>query len=132
YGATSLDAYPAYNVGTFSQESIVETKTGIFFHHSSGFYQFDYGSQPVEISRRIIDFVQAIPRAAHADITGVYAGFDAVAWSVGQVTVEGVVYANCVLRYTISTQVWTVYDYPGIIIPANIYYDDGTNLNHLL
>lgn len=132
YGATSLDAYPAYQVGTYSQESIVETKTGIYFHHSSGFYQFDYGSQPVEISRRIIDFVKAIPRSAYEDITGVYDGFDCVEWSVGQVTVEGVVFANCVLRYTISTQVWTVYDYVNNVITAMITYDDGTDLNHIM
>lgn len=132
YGASSLDAYPAYNVGTYSQESIVQTKTGIFFHHSSGFYQFDYGSQPIEISRRIIDFVQAIPRSSYEDITGVYDGFDAVEWSIGQVTVEGVVFANCVVRYTISTQVWTIYDYPNNVITAMIAYDDSTDLNHLM
>lgn len=132
YGATSLDAYPAYNVGTYSQESIVETKTGIFFHHSSGFYQFDYGSQPVEISRRIIDFVKAIPRSSYDNVVGVYDGFDCIEWSVGQVTVEGVVFANCVLRYTISTQVWTVYDYPNNTITAMIQYDDGTTQNHLM
>lgn len=132
YGATSVDAYAAYNVGTYSQESIVQTKTGIFFHHSSGFYQFDYGSQPVEISRRIIDFIRAIPRASYDDIKGTYDGFDAVEWSVGSVTVEGVVFSNCVLRYTISTQVWTVYDYPGNTVTAMILYDDGTELNHLM
>ncbi len=132
YGATSVDAYPAYNVGTYSQESIIETKTGIFFHHSSGFYQFDYGSQPVEISRRIIDFVKAIPRANYDDITGVYDGFDCVEWAVGSVTVEGVVFSSCVLRYTISTQVWTVYDYVGNVITAMFFYDDGTSLNHLM
>jgi hypothetical protein len=132
YGATSVDAYPAYNVGTYSQESIIETKTGIFFHHSSGFYQFDYGSQPVEISRRVIDFVKAIPRSYYEDITGVYDGFDAVEWSVGQVVVEGVVFSNCVMRYTISTQVWTIYDYTDNTITAMIQYDDGTTLNHLM
>ena len=132
YGATSIDAYPAYNVGTFSQESIIESKTGIFFHHSSGFYQFDYGGQPVEISRRIIDFVKAIPRAAYGDIKGVYDGFDAVEWAVGPVTVEGVVFSNCVLRYTLSTQVWTVYDYTGNVITAMVSYDNGTAINHLI
>lgn len=132
YGASSVDAYPAYNVGTFSSESIITTKTGIFFHHSSGFYQFDYGGQPVEISRRIIDFVKAIPRANYDDVVGVYDGFDNVEWSVGQVIVEGVVFEGCVVRYTISTQVWTIYDYKGIDITAMIYYDDGINLNHLV
>ena len=132
YGAASVDAYPAYNVGTFSQESIIESKTGIFFHHSSGFYQFDYGSQPVEISRKIIDFVKAIPRSAYGDIKGVYDGFDAVEWAVGQVVVEGVVFSNCVLRYTLSTQVWTVYDYTGNVITAMISYDNGIAINHLI
>lgn len=132
YGATSIDSYPAYDVGTYSQESIIQTKTGIFFHHSSGFYQFDYGSQPVEISRRIIDFVKAIPRAYYDDITGVWDGFDNVEWSVGPVTVEGVTFSNCVLRYTISTQVWTVYDYVGNTITAMIYFDDGVEIAHIM
>lgn len=132
YGATSVDAYPAYDVGTYSQESIIQTKTGIFFHHSSGFYQFDYGSQPVEISRRIIDFVKAIPRSYYEDITGVYDGFDNVMWYVGSVTVEGVVFSNCALRYTISTQVWTIYDYVNNVVTAMIIYDDGDVLTHLM
>jgi len=132
YGATSLDAYPAYNVGTFSQESIIETKTGIFFHHSSGFYQFDYGSQPVEISRKIIDFVKAIPRSYYGDVKGVYDGFDTVQWYVGPVTVEGVVFSNCALRYTISTQVWTIYDYKNNNITAEILYDNGVTQAHLI
>lgn len=132
YGASSIDAYPAYNVGTYSQESIVKTKTGIFFHHSSGFYQFDYGSQPVEISRRVIDFVKAIPRSYYDDIIGVYDGYDAVLWSVGPVTVEGVTFTSCVMRYTISTQTWTIYDYVGNVITAMIQFDDDTALNHLM
>lgn len=132
YGASSVDAYAAYNVGTYSQESIVQTKTGIFFHHSSGFYQFDYGSQPVEISRRIIDFVKAIPRSEYANILGVWDDFDTVKWYVGQVLVEGVVFRNCTVRYTISTQVWTIYDYKGIDITALISYDDGAALTQVV
>jgi len=132
YGATSIDAYPAYNVGTYSQESIIQTKDGLYFHHSSGFYKFAYDSQPVEISRRVIDFVQAIPRSYYEDVVGIYDGFDAVEWSVGPVTVEGVTYSNCVMRYTISTQVWTIYDYPQNDITAFIYFDDGTNLNMIM
>jgi len=113
YGATSADSYPAYNVGTFSQESIVQTKDGIYFHHSSGFYKFTYDGQPTEISRRVIDFVRGIALANYSKICGVWDGYDAIEWSVGPVTVEGVTYTNCVMRYTISTQVWTIYDYTG-------------------
>ncbi len=132
YGAFSVDAYPAYNVGTYSQESIVQTKNGLYFHHSSGFYQFAYDSQPVEISRRVIDFIQAIPRDYYPEVKGIYNGLDAVEWHVGPLTVEGVYYESCVMRYTISTQVWTIYDYPGNEITALILYDDGSRINMIV
>lgn len=132
YNASNVDPYPAYNVGTYSQESIIQAKDGIYFHHSSGFYKFTYDSQPMEISRRVIDFVKAISRSNYENIVGIYDGFDAVEWAVGAVTVEGVTYSNCVMRYTISTQVWTIYDYGNHSITAMITYDDGTNLNPLM
>jgi len=132
YGSFNVDAYPAYNVGTYSEESIVQTKKGLFFHHSSGFYKFNYGGEPVEISRTINDFVQAIPRAYYKKVAGVFDGSDAILWSVGPLTVEGVSYSNAVMRYTISTQVWTVYNYEGNNIRALVKYDDGTNLNIIM
>jgi hypothetical protein len=131
YNTTNVDPYPAYNVGTFSQESIIQAKDGVYFHHSSGFYKFTYDSQPTEISRRVIDFVKAIPRTSYANIIGIYDGFDAVKWSIGSVTVDGVTYANCQMRYSISTQVWTVYDYAGINITALIKYDNGTSIEQV-
>ena len=132
YGAFSVDNYPAYNVGTYSQESIVQTKDGIYFHHSSGFYKFQYDGQPLEISRRIIDFVQAIPRSYYENVTAIYDGFDAVEWCIGPVTVEGVTFTNCFVRYTISTQIWTIYDYPENDTTALITYDDGDTINMIM
>jgi hypothetical protein len=132
YSATNVDAYPAYNVGTYSQESIVQAKDGLYFHHSSGFYKFAYDTQPTEISRRVIDFVKAIPRSSYENIVGVYDGFDAIKWSVGSLTVEGVTYANCQMRYTISTNVWTIYDFAGNNITALIRYDNGTTIEQVM
>ena len=131
YSTTNVDPYPAYNVGTFSQESIVQGKDGVYFHHSSGFYKFTYDGQPTEISRRVMDFVKAIPRSAYANIIGVYDGYDAVKWSVGPLTVEGVTYANCQLRYSLSTQVWTIYDFASTGLTALIRYDDGTTIEQI-
>ena len=122
YSADNVDPYPAYNVGTYSQESIVQGKDGIYFHHSSGFYRFNYDTQPTEISRRITDFVKAISRANYDDVVGVYDGYDAIKWSVGSVTVEDVTYANCQLRYSISTQLWTIYDIGTDAITAMVRY----------
>ena len=131
YGAYSVDPYPAYNVGTYSQESIVKVKDGIYFHHSSGFYMFDYNSQPTEISRRVIDFIRAIPRSYYDKVTGIYDGFDTIKWYVGPVTVEGVIYSNCCMRYTISTQVWTIYDYANNEITCAVRYDNGTTIEQV-
>ncbi len=128
YSATNIDPYPAYNVGTYSQESIVQAKDGLYFHHPSGFYKFNYDGQPTEISKRVIDFVKAIPRSAYENVVGIYDGYDAVKWSVGPATVEGVSYTNLQMRYTISTQIWTVYDFPNNTITALVNFDDGTNL----
>jgi len=132
YNAENVDPYPAYNVGTYSQESIVQAKDGVYFHHSSGFYKFNYDGQPTEISRRVIDFVRAIPRSSYANVLGIYDGFDAVKWSVGSVTVEGVTYANCQMRYTISTQVWTVYDLATVSPTALVRYDNGTTIEQVV
>ena len=131
YSATNIDPYPAYNVGTYSQESIVQTKDGVYFHHPSGFYHFSYDSQPVEISKRISDFIKAIPRDNYEKIVGIYDNFDSIKWYVGSVKVGGTTYSNCALRYTISTQVWTVYDYSGFDITALIEYDDGSSINQI-
>lgn len=131
YGTANVDPYPAYNVGTYSQESIVQGKDGIYFHHSSGFYKFTYNSQPTEISRRVNDFVKAIPRANYANVIGVYDGTDAIKWSVGPLTVEGVTYSNCQMRYTLSTQIWTIYDFGAAAFTALIIYDDGTTIEQV-
>lgn len=131
YSTTNVDPYPAYNVGTYSQESIVQGKDGIYFHHSSGFYKFTYDSQPTEISRRVIDFIKAIPRASYENIVGIYDGYDAIKWSIGPVTVEGVTYSNCQMRYSISTQVWTIYDFGSTSITALIRYDNGTTIEQI-
>ncbi len=133
YSATALDPYPGYNVGTYSQESIIQAKDGVYFHHSSGFYKFQYDGQPQEISRRIRDFVTAIPRANYENINGTFDGKDAVSWSIGDVTVQGVRFQNCIVRYSISTQVWTIYDLAITgVVNAMMVYDDGVNLVPLL
>lgn len=133
YAATALDPYPAYNVGTYSQESVVEAKDGLYFHHSSGFYKFQYDGQPQEISRRIKGYVNAIPRTYYEKVQGAYDGKDAIVWSIGPVTVNGVTYSNCQVRYTLSTQVWTTYDLAEGRTPLSmLLYDAGTVVAQLV
>jgi hypothetical protein len=131
YSESSADPYPAYFVGTYSQESIVEYFDAIYFHHSSGFYKFNYDAQPTPISERIQDFVRAIPRSAYGDIIG-WRDDDAVYWSIGDVTVDSVLYSSCVLRYTPTKELWTVYSYTGTTIKSAITFDTGTTVFTLL
>jgi hypothetical protein len=127
YSINQTQPDPTINVGTYSAESIVEGKDGIYFHHSSGFYKYYQGSTQ-EISRPIIDIIQNIPSSQYGSITGwKEADGDHVCWSLGNVSYRQKTYSNLVVRYTISTQVWTHYVLPSPFV-AGSSYNDGTTL----
>lgn len=140
FGIGQVDADPWYAVGTSSQESVIETKAGVFFHHSTGIYQYNVYGVVEEVSRPIWDFIRAIPTTAYANIAAwLEPDGDHVIWAVGTITVttpwgsggnKGTTYTNCELRYTISTQTWTVYSRPTQIttsIRRQPFYSDGTS-----
>ncbi len=132
YSVNSTDPDPTINVGTYSSESIVETKIGVFFHHSSGFYTINAYGIPVEISRPIIDIIRNISYTNYASICGsLDKEGDHITWEVGTVTINGVTFSNLAVRYTISTQVWTHYAYPTQFLQST-NYTDGTNLFRLV
>ena len=125
YSISQADPDPKIDVGTYSQESIVETKIGVFFHHPTGFYYYSEGGIQ-EISQPIIDIVEAITLTNYSKVCGWTDG-NHVYWSIGDVTVNGISYTNLVVRYTISSQVWTHYSYPSqFLVSSN--YNDGSSL----
>lgn len=127
YSIAQTDPDPFFAVGTFSSESVVDTKAGIFFHHSSGFYQYSIASALQEISRPIIDIVRAIPVSSYASVTGwLEPDGDHICWEIGDVTYRGVAYTKMVVRYTISTQVWTHRLYPTQFTVSALYRDTST------
>lgn len=136
FDIAQTDPDPFNNVGTSSQESVVETKVGVFFHHRTGFYIYNTDGRAVEISRPIIDIVRAILPSNYQHITGwVEQSGDHICWSIGDVTYDGVTYVNMVVRYTISTQVWTHYLLPYFIrasLRRSPYYTDGTTVFSLV
>lgn len=126
YSILQTDPDPPFNVGTYSQESVVETKNGVYFHHPTGFYRYD--GNVTEISRPIIDFVNAISLTNYSKVAGyLEADGDHICWSIGNVTINGISYANTIVRYTISSQVWTHYSYPTQFL-VGTSYNDGTNI----
>lgn len=130
FSINSTDPDPSILRGTNSQESIIESKQGIHYHHSSGFYNLVFDGAQQEISRPIIDIVQAISRANYDNVCG-WADDDHLYWSVGDITLGGVSFNNVVTRYTLSTQVWTVYTYAQEIRSAAVY-DNGTTLRNVV
>lgn len=130
FGISQVDADPWTAVGTSSQESVIETKAGVFFHHSSGIYQFNVYGVVQEVSRPIWDIVRAIPASSYPNITGwLEQDGDHVVWSLGSVTVKGVLFTNLHIRYTISTQTWTHYSYATQFVSSvrrQPFYTDST------
>jgi hypothetical protein len=133
FNIATSDSDPAYVVGTYSQESVVETKAGLFFHHSSGFYQYNVYGLLEEISIPIIDIIRAIPASNYTSVAGWIDPLDAdhINWSIGNVTYGGVTYQNMVVRYRISTQVWTHRLYPVQFLCSG-RYSDGTTLYNVV
>jgi hypothetical protein len=129
YSVSETEPDPKINVGTYSQESVIETKAGIFFHHPTGFYKYVDG-EPQEISKPIQDIVDNITAANYTKIAGWDDG-DHCYWSVGDVTTNGVTYSNLVVRYTISSQTWTHRIYPTQFLCSSDY-NDGTSLFRLV
>jgi len=130
YSTTSADPDPSIFRGTYSNESIVEAKDGLYYHHPTGFYRFVFDGEQQEISRPIIDIVEAISRSNYENVNG-WSDSDHIYWSIGDITLKGVAYANVVCRYTISTQVWTLYSYASQI-RSSALYDNGTLLRMIV
>lgn len=116
---SSLFPESLVSIGTPSQESVV-MGGGLcaFFSNSNadsrGFF-ITNGGRPVPIShdttRPIKKWVDAIPSENDANISG-YATERGFAWSVGNLTVDGVAYTNVHFRYNRLLDQWTVRSYP--------------------
>lgn len=130
FNINSTDPDPTINRGTYSQDSIIESKTGIHYHHPSGFYDYVDGGVQREISRPIIDIIQAIPRSYYESVCG-WADDDHLYWSIGDITLGGVTFSNVVCVRTLSTEAWTVYSTGSEIRSAGTY-DDGTTIHNLV
>lgn len=120
FSGTSAFPESLVNVGTPSQECVVSSGGLCAFFSSSneserGFFVTN-GGRPVPIShdstRPIKKWVDAIPQASEASIAG-YAMDRGFAWSVGDLTVDGVSYTNVHLRYNQILNQWSVRTYPS-------------------
>lgn len=98
------------DIGTTSQESVASRNGMTFFFNPYGIWITD-GGYPIRISKPLQRWIDAISPSYHDDVTGV-CDDDHYYCSIGDVTVDGVLYSNVVLNYTISTKTWSVRTYP--------------------
>mgnify|MGYP001593683891 CR=1 FL=1 len=123
FRTSGTDPDPLIKVGTRSQESIIEGKRGVYFHHDSGFYRYS-GGYPEEIGRAISDVILAIPFSQFSGING-WKDTDHIYWSLGHLIINGETWKNVAVRYTESSDVWAIYSYPSDIRRA-ITYTSGS------
>lgn len=128
YSINQTQPDPTIMVGTYSQESVTVAKDGMYWHHPSGIYRLRSGEgQPKEISKPIYGIIKNITLANYTEVASWYDN-DHIMFSVGNVTLDnGLVISNCVLRWTISSETWTVYSYPSPYI-VGAQYNNGTNI----
>lgn len=107
FSTQSLDNASISSVGTPCQEAVVKTKAGIFFYHYSGIYQLNSGGAPQEISRVIYPLFERVPSSGHKNVFGWF-DEDHAYWYLGELT-GMTLNRYYIIRYTISTNVWTIY-----------------------
>ena len=129
YTISETEPDPKINVGTRSQESVVEAKDGTYFWHDSGPYRYRDGGID-DLGQPIVDVVENVSLSNLEKVAGWEDG-NHVYFSLGNVTIKGTTFNNVVMRYTISTQVWTMYSYPQQFLTSSPY-NDGTTLFKLV
>jgi hypothetical protein len=128
YSVNETEPDPKINVGTYSGRSVVEAVDGVYFHHPSGIYRYSDGALTC-ISEPVIDFIKNITVVNYSKVVGWEDG-NHVYFSIGDVSIGDISYINVVLRYTISSKVWTFRSYPTQFL-ASSKYNDGTTIFNL-
>lgn len=127
YDVNDTDPDPSIFVGTYSQKSVVEAKDGYYFHDwtNSAIHRYT-GGVPQEISKPIKPYLEGVS-LANRSLVAAWKDSDHVYFSIGDITLNGVTFANVVAVRTISSQTWTLYSYPSQL-RAGTLYDDGSTL----
>lgn len=127
FGVAGTDPDPIVNDGTLSNESIVPTDYGCFFHSPKHKAFMVYSGGIVkQADLAIADLTKLIPRANYPDIAG-WEDDGALYMSVGDIVVNGITIVNAVFRMRLSTNVWALYSYPTRIMRA-VLRDTSTEM----
>jgi len=130
YNTQSQDNTSISSVGAFQQEAIIKTKNGFYFYHPSGVYYIGSNGFPQEVSGKIRDIIQKIPNANQASVFG-WSDDDHVYFNIGLIPALSSV-KQYIIRYTLSTQVWTMYAISspsGALTPTCAAYENFSTVS---
>lgn len=114
FNTAVLDNAPVAYVGAYSQEGIVRAKNGFYFYHPTGVFFLQPGGQPQEISVKVRDIIKKVPTQNQSKVFG-WSDEDHVIFCLGNNLQGYQVDKTYYIRYTISTQVWTIYSTLGFL-----------------
>lgn len=120
FNTQSQDNVPIANVGAINQEAITQGQDGIYFYHYSGFYKLNSDGSAQNISNKIASI---LPYSGSVDYTTCRSWYNSdhvyFSFSFPFPSGGGTVNGTRIYRYTVSTQVWSVYDvYKSIVTVA--------------
>ena len=121
----SSSTYPEslIDVGCPSQEGVVMARQSVFYFNKRGVFE-TIGGYPRKISRPIQDIIDAIPSSYYASVSG-WADKDNIYFSIGDVTVDGYLISNAVIKYNIDSQIWALRSYPNEFLAWYTYVDSN-------
>jgi len=108
FNTAYLDNAPVAYVGAYSQEGIVRAKNGFYFYNPTGVFFLQPGGQPQEISVKVRDIIKKVTTQYQSKVFG-WSDEDHVYFCLGNKLQGYQPNKTYYIRYTISTQVWTIY-----------------------
>jgi hypothetical protein len=98
-----------FSVGATSQEGVTQARGVCYFFSANGKgIYITNGGYPQLLSRPIQAIIDAIPTAYLTSISS-YSDGNNVYFSIGDITLDSIVYNNAVLKYNIDSQNWSFY-----------------------
>ena len=102
-----------FRVGVASMEAVTECRGIAYFFAGNGKGVYiTNGGRPQKISRPVQDIIDAIPSAYYDDVNS-HSDGDNVYFAIGDITLDGLTYGNCVLKYSVDSQTWSLQSYPA-------------------
>lgn len=108
FNTAYLDNAPVAYVGAASQEGIVRAKNGYYFYNPTGVFFLQPGGQPQEISVKVRDIIRKVSTQYQSKVFG-WADEDHVTFCLGNKLAGYQPNKTYYIRYTISTQVWSIF-----------------------